>query len=133
VLVHNETPPGPLQTGASAVIPLFQPLADLCSWRGGRVRFVHESDPTRVTALAVECDRRLGLLVANLTARRQEAILHGLAARSVCVRVLDCDSVSYAVQCPEEFRAQSAVDKVDGGTYRLGLAAHAVASLELEQ
>jgi D-apionolactonase len=87
--------------------PVFHILADVADLRTGRLLECASSAPLYVQALAVETDRGVHLLVANLTPEDQRVALRPIAGERVMLRRLDAGTAPLAMQEPELFREPS--------------------------
>ena len=114
------------------VFPLYHVLADYGEWRrNGELHLVHASQPLAVGALAVRAERRLHVLVANLTAEPQRAVVCPLAAKEADVRVLDEKTGQRASVSPlavRDERERHVLGK--GGELELELAPYAVVRID---
>ena len=110
------------------VFPVWHVFADLAEWRDGRLLTVTATDPLRVTGLAVDDDRGVCILVANVTPVAQRARLTGLSGGVTSVRILDDASAAWALIDPTAFRASPGAPlPVRDGVAWLALGPYAVA------
>ena len=114
-----------------AVFPLYHVFADLAEWKNGSIVPCTSSQPLIVTALAVEHEGRLHLLVVNFTARQQRVTISPLAVDSFSLRSLDAQSVQEAKLEPESFRQRREQREVSGGEPVLDLAPYATVRIDV--
>jgi hypothetical protein len=110
--------PALFHSSPGQVFPLYHPLADVASWRGGEVVRVDSEDPLVAVGLAVRAEGTLSLLVANLTPASQDVVvpLEG----TYRLRRLSASNAVEACAEPESFRA-SGEDVSSNGELQLRL------------
>jgi hypothetical protein len=97
--------PGVFRSLPGSAFPLYHVLADVGDMAGGKVVPARSSDPLRVDGLAMCRDGRVRMVLANLTAEPQRAVVRNLGQR-VRVRALDERNVEEAMRTPGRFRAR---------------------------
>jgi hypothetical protein len=114
----------------SEAFPLYHVIADVTEFAGGEVVIVGSSDPLTVIGMAFRRERRLRLLLANLTMQAQTLTVSGLPPQ-MAQRVLDETTAQEAIHAPEAFRARAAETvSTDNGLLALTLAPLATARLD---
>lgn len=113
-----------------AVFPLYHVLADVGEFATGRLVPATSSDTLRVDGLALRKGAATRVVLANLSAKEQSVVVHGLHPR-VWVRCLDETNAEEAMLAPEAFRAQEGVlqETVDGAL-KVVLLPYAVARID---
>ena len=86
------------------VFPVYHVLADVAGLERAEVAPSASADPRYVELLAVRDEKRLRVLVANLTQRSQAAVLELPGAGRVEARALDDSTVSAAMVDPAGYR-----------------------------
>jgi D-apionolactonase len=115
-----------------AVFPLYHVLADIGEYSGGQIVPVATSNNLHVEGLALHArDGRRRILVANLTAAPRTVRVNGIRGARVIIRYLDERNVLFAMQQPEQFRAQSGDSQpVEDGALTVDLLPFAVLRLD---
>lgn len=116
-----------------AVFPLYHVLADINEFARGRVIACRSSDPLQVVALMLGRAGAKRLLVANLTAQPQPALVEGMFGghEPLTVKRLHGGNVIEATTQPERFRAQPGLPAAcAGGVLRLELAPFEIARID---
>jgi len=115
---------------AGGVFPLYHVFADVADFAGGDVLALSGDQPLAVDGLALRKDGRIRILVANMTAGAQTAVMRGLP-RQVSTRLLDATNVVAAMQTTAAFRAQPGrIQETTAGRLALTLPPYAVARLD---
>ena len=116
-----------------SVYPLYHVLADVGDLAGGEVVPAQSSDPLRADGLAVRKGDRVRVLLANLTAGRQQVTVQGLAPR-VQLCYLDERNAEQAMRSAERFRAQEGESaQTAAGTLECTLLPYAVLRIDAVQ
>lgn len=114
-----------------AVFPLYHVFADIAEWKGGSLVACAANQPLAVTALAVESEGKLHLLVVNFTAGQQRVVIDALPAGRVAVRSLEASNAQEAMQNPEAFRQRKEEISVVSGQLALDLAPYAIVRIDV--
>lgn len=134
-LIEREEGPAVPERFASwpgMVFPVYHVLADVGSWRGGRVLGIETSQPLALEALAVQTDESLHVLVASLAPAPQRCRIDGMAVGGpATVRILDEHTFRAACSDPSAFRSLAAPLARDGDSLELELAPYAVARVDI--
>ncbi|HVU70087.1 MAG TPA: hypothetical protein VHD63_23350 [Ktedonobacteraceae bacterium] len=88
-----------------ALFPLYHVFADIAEFQSGALLAVEHDAAGRLEALAMRQERRLLLLLANLTSEDQELWLHLPNTSQLRARVLDETTARQAMYEPERFRS----------------------------
>ena len=94
---------------SGALFPLYHIFADLAAYRQGQVLSVESSNVYALAALALRQEKRVLLLLGNLSATRQKVQLHLSGLTHLVGRVLDETNAQEAMYDPERFRARRQV------------------------
>jgi hypothetical protein len=117
-----------------ALFPIYHLFADLGEFSGAELLTVEGLDPLTCTALALRQDRRLLLLIANLSTSRQVLHLQLPPLRRQRLRLLDETNAEEALFAGEAFRRRSrALSAAEAGTLELRPCAFARLDGELEE
>lgn len=91
---------------SGSVFPLYHALADVGEFRGGEAVACSSTAPLKAQALALATDDRLRIILANMTAEKQEVrLVLGASSNRFQVKVLDESTAEWAMTDPEAFRS----------------------------
>ena len=107
------------------VFPLYSIFADVAALKTATIVECVSSSPLAATALALEHEGSLHLLVANLTATHQRVVIGPLDGEQVSLRSLDSSTAQEAMMEPESFRQHWNQVTVQDGKLPLVMAPHA--------
>ncbi len=107
------------------VFPLYHVFADVADGKKGTIVQCESNQPLVVTALAIEQQGSLQLLVANLTDMHQRVVIGPLDAELVSLRHLDSGTVQEAMFEPEKFRQHLQRVTVQDGNLTVDMAPYA--------
>lgn len=123
--------PEPFPSEPGDVFPVYHVLADVGERRGARLLIVHADEPLAVDGLALSSTAGVRVLVANMTAVPQQALVGPLPGSQVIVRVLDEATAADALRDPAGYRATAAtVSEFSDGGFELDLSPYAVACID---
>ena len=125
-------PAAPFPSRPGMVFPLYHVLADIAEWPTGHLREAVSSDPLSVNALVVDDDGSLHIMLANMTAQRQQVAVRPLPLVQVTVRRLNDETAPLACFDPAAWRAAVAPSlSIHGdGWLRLELAPFEIARID---
>ncbi|MGH9839747.1 MAG: hypothetical protein ACREEM_13275 [Blastocatellia bacterium] len=112
-----------------AVFPLYHVLADFAGFAGGEAVDVHSDNLLNVEGVMLDQGERQALLVANLTNKRQTAVVHGVG-QAATIRRLNETNAGDAMREAEKFRAHR--EKARPEDNRLELLPYEFVRLDLE-
>src|SRR5260370_18112523 len=86
------------------VFPLYHVFADIAEWQDGSILECRSNRPLAVTALAVESQGSLHLLIVNLTGTQQPVVVSPLGPEQAALRSRDANTAQKASYQPTGFR-----------------------------
>ena len=113
------------------VFPLYHVFADIAEWQDGSILGCRSNRPLAVTALALESQGSLHLLIVNLTGMQQRVVLSPLVAEQVAVRSLDASTAQKAMFEPESFRRDTQQVEIEGRELVLEMAPYATVRVDV--
>lgn len=113
-----------------SVFPLYHVLADVGEFAGGEIVPTTSSNTLQVDGLALRKDGKTRVILANLSAEPQQAMVQNLNER-VRVRHLNEINAEEAMLSPEAFRAgEGELLQTSGGALELSLLPYAIARVD---
>jgi hypothetical protein len=124
-------PKGIIESDAGSVFPLYHVFADVAEWKDGELVVARSNDEETVTALALQTDDGMHLLVANLSARPQSVEVGQLNAKEARIRRLDEETAPLAIVDPQQFRGSHESRAVSDGRLAIELSPYAVVHVDV--
>jgi hypothetical protein len=113
------------------VFPLYHVFADVAGWKGASIVECSSNRPLEITALAVESDGSLHLLLANLAGVSQRVVIGPLGGDQVSVRSLDESTAPQAMFEPESFRRNWQKIEIQSRALVLDMAPYATVRIDV--
>ena len=113
------------------VFPLYHVFADIAEWQDGSILECRSNRPLAVTALAVESQGSLHLLIVNLTGMQQRVVVSPLVTEQVALRSLDANTAQKAMFEPESFRRDTQQVEIEGRELVLEMAPYATIRVDV--
>ena len=114
---------------ASLLVPMYHVLADLAQTPSSRLLETATSGVLPSAVLGIAVDRRIMLMVGNISTRTVRLTISGLAPGHVAWRVLDAATASIACRETERYRAKSVEEATVDGRVALDLGPFAIATI----
>lgn len=112
------------------IFPVYHVFRALAPFAGGESVWISTPRPFQSAVLAVKKDRKLRLIIANLTESEQPIALEGVAARDTSIAILDETSYEHAVIDPDWLSTAGAPIELEHGRVMLDSKPYAVAFLD---
>jgi hypothetical protein len=122
--------PEQFPSSPGTVFPVYHVLRDLADLKAGTLVDLHASEPLLVDGLALRENGKTHVVLANLTPRRQVAMIGPFKAPNLRVRQLNDETAPQAIADPERFRNSGMVMSSSDGRLRLELEPYAVARID---
>jgi hypothetical protein len=123
--------PDRFPSSPGSVFPLYHVFADVAEWKDGELVEARSNDVETITALALQTDDGMHLLVANLCARPQSVEIGQLNVKEARIRRLDEETASLAIVDPRQFRGSHESRAVSEGQLTLELSPYAVVHIDV--